>query len=164
MTQRATAPSRRESWKPKLFRAAEEDRCCWEAGEDSADQLNIAPAHTDDITSSFSPILTPSALNSFSLLAGDFPSLLPFALLTSRRLFHETASRDPSSTDENQARALVCETAARWVVEQMDEEDGWKVLSMRFDMENDDGDVEMPLSGRSFHYELVSVSPFCRID
>jgi hypothetical protein len=64
-------------------------------------------------------------------------------------LFYEAAAKDPSSTEENEARALVCEATARWVIEQMGEEEGWKVLSMRFDMEADDGEVEMPLSGKS---------------
>ncbi|ORY54360.1 hypothetical protein BCR35DRAFT_225762, partial [Leucosporidium creatinivorum] len=112
-----------------------------------ATDLITLPVKPDDITSPFSTILTPSALQSFSLLAGDFPSLLPFALLTSRRLFHEAAYTNPSSAEENEGRALVCEAAARWSVEKMDEEEGWKVLSMRFAMEGDkEGEVELPIS------------------
>lgn len=61
---------------------------------------------------------------------------------------------DPSKAEVLEARALVCETVARWVVEQLGRQEGWTVLSARFAVvecedgeDEEEGEETMPLSG-----------------
>lgn len=108
-----------------------------------------APRIADAITSPTSSILTPSVVDAYSRIAGDFHRCLPFALLEARRYFKKQAYLNPSDSDENEGRKLAVEALARKIVARTPMSEQYSLLSARFTVIEADGDESLPLSGQS---------------
>lgn len=81
-------------------------------------------------------------------LAGDFQTVLPYALLEARRHFLRQSHQNPSDSDENLCRALACEALARKVVARTELEDQYCLLSARFRRVTSSGEVTEFTSGK----------------
>lgn len=109
---------------------------------------DFSAASSDDLTSPTSSLLTPSALQAFLALPGDFPLCLPFALLASARHFKRAAERNPSDADVLLARAVASQALAKLVVKEAfkadthGNEQGYAILSTRFQVRHQLADLK----------------------
>ena len=110
--------------------------------------LRLLPlqVEAEDITAANGSILTPEAVRSFYLCAGDFADAVPYCLLVARQSFHKEAYRNPSDYDEHMNHKLACEVLARRVVQMYPAERQHVVLSTRYSRIESDGDISLPLS------------------